>query len=101
MATTMKSKQVKVEFSGISRMLTGQNEYQLQLAEDATIGDVIAAVAESYPALVGEVIDADRRHLIETNVFSINGQRIIQGNETEVSPQDDDTIILLSLLAGG
>ena len=99
--TETQSKKVTVEFSGISRMITKHNEWQLQVPETATLSDVVSQLAQTFPGLVGEVIDHDYKKLIDTNVISINGQSIIQSDMLDECPQDGDVLILLSLLAGG
>lgn len=93
--------QVLVEFTGISRVLTSQQERTLTLEEGATLQDVVRTLAREYPVLVGDVIQADRESLIATNLFSLNGKKILHENDTQFQPQDGDKLILLSLLAGG
>ncbi len=93
--------QVLVEFTGISRVLTSLQERPLTLEEGATLQDVVRTLAREYPVLVGDVIQADGESLIATNLFSLNGKKILHENDTQFQPQDGDKLILLSLLAGG
>ena len=93
--------QVLVEFTGISRVLTGQSEYTLPINKGAVMKDVIKAIGKKYPSLIGEVIDKDGKSLIPTNLFSINGQKILHEKQLHYQPEDGDRLILLSLLAGG
>lgn len=58
-------------------------------------------LANDYPALKGEVIEKDGKKLIPTNLFSLNGQKILHENNLDFTPNDGDKLILLSLLAGG
>lgn len=92
---------VQVEFSGISRMLTGQSVYTLRLAQGATIREVIQKMAQEFPGLVGEIIETDGQTLIPSNLFSLNGQKILHESEVDYEVQDGDQLILLSLLSGG
>jgi molybdopterin converting factor small subunit len=92
---------VVVEFTGVSRMLTGQSEVDLILSSGDTLQQVITSLAKRYPALVGEVFEKSGQSLIPTNVFSLNGEKIIHENELTFKPMDGDKLILLSLLAGG
>ncbi len=93
--------QVLVEFTGISRMLTGRMEYQLPLADGAGMMDVVRAIGCKFPPLVGEVIEKDGESLIPTNLFSVNGKQILHEGQLQYQPKNGDRLILLSLLAGG
>lgn len=93
--------QVFIEFSAVSRVLTGQSEFSLNLKKGASIADLIEALGKKFPELLGQIIEKDGKGLIPTNVFSVNGQKIIHENDTEFRPNDGDKLILLSLLSGG
>lgn len=97
----MQQNQVKVEFSGVSRVLTGESEIRLSLEQGAPVSQVVRLLGEHFPELVGQIIEKDGQTLIPTNVFSVNGQSILHESDTTYQPQDGDTLILLSLLAGG
>lgn len=97
----MEHLQVLVEFTGVSRMLTGVSEVPLKIKPDATFADIVKGLGQDYPSLLGQIIEKNGRDLIATNLFSLNGQRIIQENEMDGSPADGDRLILISLLAGG
>jgi molybdopterin converting factor small subunit len=97
----METIQVKVEFSSISRVLTGRKEITLDLSKGANIGDVVGALGRSFPQLLGEIIEKDGKALIPTNIFSVNGQKIIHESDTQYQPEEGDRLILLSLLSGG
>ena len=97
----MDTKNVLVEFTGLSRVLTGQVEQSLCLSASAELHDVVQAISDKYPALVGEVIESDERSLIPTNLFSINGEQILHEGQLQYIPNDGDRLILWSLLAGG
>ena len=90
-----------VEFTGISRVLTGKMEYQLPLVDGEAMKDVVRAIGRKFPPLVGEVIEEDGETLIPTNLFSINGKQILSEKQMHYQPKDGDRLILLSLLAGG
>jgi len=97
----MKPIQVKVEFTGVSRVLTGEPEIYLSLDEGASVAHVIRQIGERYPQLIGQVIEKDGASLFPTNVFSVNGQNILHESDISYQPKDGDKLILLSLLAGG
>jgi hypothetical protein len=71
------------------------------LKSASTIQDVIIALGKHYPVLIGEIIEKDGKNLIPTNVFSLNGSKILQEGDSQYQPKDGDKLILLSLLAGG
>jgi molybdopterin converting factor small subunit len=97
----MEQIQVKVEFTGVSRVLTGATETRLTLDKGSSVGCVIRQLGEQNPQLVGHIIEKDGATLIPTNVFSVNGQSILHESDLAFEPKDGDTLILLSLLAGG
>lgn len=92
---------VLVEFTGISRVLTGETKIAISLQEGARLEDVVQQIGRRFPALVGEVIDNDGRSMIPTNLFSVNGGQILHEDQLHYQPKDGDRLILLSLLAGG
>jgi len=93
--------QVAVEFTGISRMLTGQSEMTIKIRQGTTFSEIVKLIGRKFPSMVGQIIDKDGSVFIATNLFSLNGQRIIQESEMNESPQEGDRLIILSLLAGG
>lgn len=97
----METIKVKIEFSSISRVLTGRKEFTLDLNKGANIADVVGILGKSFPQLVGEIITKDGKSLIPTNIFSVNGQKIIHESDTQFQPDEGDRLILLSLLSGG
>ena len=93
--------QIKVEFSSISRVLTGQKETTLDVKKGATIADIVSTLGKAYPQLLGEIIEKNGKSLIPTNLFSVNGEKIIHESDTAYQPIEGDRLILLSLLSGG
>ena len=97
----METMQIKIEFSSISRVLTGRKELTLDLQKGANVGDVVSALGKVCPQLLGEIISKDGKSMIPTNIFSVNGQKIIHESDVQYQPDDGDRLILLSLLSGG
>jgi len=95
------SMQVNIEFTGVTRVLTGQPGCSLALVEGDTLGEIVTTLASRYPQLVGDVIAEGGQKLVATNVFSLNGKKILHEDDLQFKPQDGDRLILLSLLAGG
>ena len=97
----MEELQVLVEFTGVSRILSGVSEVSLKVAPGSTFSDIVNDLGQKYPSLLGQIIDKNGRDFIATNLFSLNGQRIIQEGEMNGTPSNGDRLILVSLLAGG
>ena len=97
----MEELQVLVEFTGVSRMLTGVSELSLKITPGTTFADIVNNLGKKFPSLVGQIIEKNGRDFIATNLFSLNGQRIIQEGEMNGTPANGDRLILVSLLAGG
>ena len=93
--------QVSIEFTGISRMLTGQSEMMVNFRQGTTFSDIVKSLAQKFPSLVGQIIDKNGSDFIASNLFSLNGQQMIQESEMNGSPKEGDHLILISLLAGG
>jgi molybdopterin converting factor small subunit len=93
--------QVVVEFTGVSRMLTGQSEMTIKIRQGTTFSEIVKLLGKKFPSMVGQIIEKDGSVFIATNLFSLNGQQIIQESEMNGSPKEGDRLILISLLAGG
>jgi molybdopterin converting factor small subunit len=93
--------QVRVELLGLSRLVTGQREVSLDLDSEATYRDIVRALSDEYPALVGNVIQSDRQSLQAPNIFNLNARQMIQSKQMENPLNEGDRIILMSMSAGG
>lgn len=92
---------ITVEFTGITRAITGEREATLSLPDQATYQQVVRALGEKYPGLVGVMIAPDGATLLNANVFCKNGDEIIPPDSLDASPADGDRLILLSIIVGG
>jgi len=101
MITGMDTIQVKIEFSGLSRILAHANDMIVSIPSNGTYSDVIRLIAEKYPDLVGNVIDNSKTDLLPSNVFSRDGKITVLPDQMNEIPHNGETLILLSLLAGG
>ena len=89
----------RVELFGVSRLLAGVKEIEVNLAEGDDVRSVLRALASRCPDLVGPVIRPDLAGLADGQVLNLNGLRFIPDLETRVSP--GDALLLLSSSAGG
>jgi len=93
--------QVKVEFLGLSRIVTGEKEISLELDDGTTYRDLVRKLAKLYPALIGNVIQADLESLQAPNILNLNARKMIQTTQMGEGPSDGDRVILMSMSAGG
>jgi molybdopterin converting factor small subunit len=92
---------VRVELLGLSRLVTGTRELSLEMPGEATYRDLVYALSERYPGLVGNVIQSDRRSLQAPNIFNLNARQMVQSRQMDDRLSEDDRIILMSISAGG
>jgi molybdopterin converting factor small subunit len=93
--------QVRVEMLGLSRLVTGEREVSLTMEQGATYRDIVRALSEKYRALIGNVIQSDRKNLQAPNVFNLNARQMVQSKQMENPLNEGDRIILMSMSAGG
>ena len=90
------SKKVTVELTGPARILVGRKEVTVTAWDSATWRDVIAALAQAAPALVGEVITKDRRDLIGSYILNVGGRHTINDLDGKAMLKEGDQLALLS-----
>ena len=89
----------RVELFGMSRLLAGVKEIEVDLVEGDDVRSVLRVLASRCPALVGPVIRPDLASLADGQALNLNGLRFVADPETRVSP--GDALLLLSSSAGG
>jgi molybdopterin converting factor small subunit len=90
-----------VDFLGDARLATSVKQTELRVPPGATYRDVVRILAQRYPALVGQVLEADGETLMPANMLNLNGKYTIQTDQMDESPSDGDRITFMSILAGG
>ena len=90
---------VQVEFFGLARILSGRRQVELSVPEASESGDVVVALAETCPELVGGVLLEDRSGLRESYTFNLNGTSFICDQPMQL--RTGDSILLFSSQAGG
>jgi len=88
-----------VQLFGLPHEITELHEVEVELKDEAKLGDVIAALRREIPALEGRVIRAGENRLMEHCAFNINGRFYL--DDREVQLQNGDRILLLTLATGG
>jgi molybdopterin converting factor small subunit len=92
---------IHVELLGLSRLIAGVKEIALDVQEGTTFRDIVRILGARYPKMIGDVIQPDGETLHPPNIFNLNTKRMIQANQMNDSPNEDDRIILMSISAGG
>jgi molybdopterin converting factor small subunit len=90
---------VRVELFGMPRLRAGRREVELELPAETSRQQVMHALAEACPALVGPVLGEDLNGLQDGYVFNLNGTAFLSGDS--ISLQPGDSLLLLSNQAGG
>jgi molybdopterin converting factor small subunit len=90
---------VRVELFGTPRLRAGRREVELELPAEASRQQVIQALAEVCPALVGQVLREDLSGLQDGYVFNLNAISFLNGDT--IFLQSGDSLLLLSNQAGG
>ena len=91
------SKTVILETNGVVYIIARQREIKVTVADNATWRDVVAALAQAAPALVGDVIAKDRRSLLGDFLINVGGTQTIQDLDTAIGPLEDNMhFVLLS-----
>ena len=73
---------MKVELFGMARALAGVSHVELAVEEPVTLRDFLRSLADAVPALVPDVITAERDAFVEPNLLLLDGRRAPAGEET-------------------
>jgi len=90
---------VTVELFGVARLLAKTSKVSLELAQEATLSQLILSLGERLPALVGQVIDPETKSLTRGHACNINGQAFVRDLSTKI--HRGDNVFILSADAGG
>jgi molybdopterin converting factor small subunit len=84
---------------GLPRGIADEHKVEVELIDEASLTDVIAALRREIPKLEGPVIRAGEDKLTEHYAFNINGRFYIDDRGIRV--RSGDKVALLALAAGG
>lgn len=87
-----------IELYGYPRLLAGRKAVTVT-ATSATLADLVTAMGQVCPQLVGQVVSGDGQRLLDGYIFNVNGRQFVANLEVRLSP--GDTVLLLSSQAGG
>ena len=92
---------VRIEFIGLSRVITGKKLDTFEFAGGATYRELVRHLGRAYPELIGDVIQPGENALQHPNVFHLADSRFIKSDELDQQLEPDDCIVIMSLSAGG
>jgi hypothetical protein len=93
------TKKVRIELFGPARYLSGLREVEVVIADEGSFGDVLVALAEKAPKLVGQVVDPAKPGLVGPNRLFLDGRRVVR--DLSQKPADGTHLLLLLAAAGG
>lgn len=88
-----------VELFGAARLIAKAAEVRLSVRAGSSVSDVLAALGDERPSLVGRVISTDRRALADGYACNVNGTQFTRRFGTPVVP--GDSILIFAAGAGG
>lgn len=97
--TSKQTKRLVVEFFGPAREIAGVAEAEVEVKAQATVRDVLQALAASYPELLVTIIDAARWELKPNFLVNLDGRMMIKN--LDVLPPHGARLMLMSALVGG
>lgn len=92
---------ITVEFTGLSKSITGTTKTTLNLPEGSTYRDVIRLLGKVYPQLIGVLIDADGETFLSSNMFIIDGDYANPAMIMTETVKDGEHLHLMSVITGG
>jgi molybdopterin converting factor small subunit len=84
---------------GLPREITPLREVEIELEDNATMAQVLAAMKVKIPSLEGPVIRRGENRLIDQFKFNVNGRFYFDGQDFNLRPGDQ--IALLVPITGG
>jgi len=88
-----------VELFGLARHLSKEKEVIVEVSDDATLRDVVAALAERFPSFLGPLVVPETYDLVEPYFFNIDGRRVARS--LDIKPKEDEHLLLMFVTAGG
>lgn len=98
---TEKQINLTVEFTGAAKQFAGTSSVDLTFPQGVVYTDVVRALGERYPELIGLLIDQDGETFLSSNMFIINNEMAHPVMVMDEHPQDGDRLVLVSVMTGG
>nr|WP_281361587.1 ubiquitin-like small modifier protein 1 [Natronomonas gomsonensis] len=91
---------IELRFFATFRKAVGQKVVEREYDDDATVGDVLAAIESEWPELVGEILDDDGDIQPQLSILK-NGREVVHIDGTETELDDGDRLSVFPPVAGG
>jgi molybdopterin converting factor small subunit len=93
---------VKVRTIGQLKALLGRGEFDVAVPDGATVGDVLALLAEKYGRTVAQHLEAPAAAGAHPPLrVTVNGRDIAVLDDRDTVLQDGDDLLILTPIAGG
>jgi molybdopterin synthase sulfur carrier subunit len=94
------TKALELRFFATFREAVGWKTLEREFPADADVGDVLAAIEDEYPALVGEILDEQGDIRPQLSVLR-NGREVVHLEGTDTDLADGDRLSVFPPVAGG
>ncbi len=95
------TKQITIEFTNLARVIAGEKEIQRAFPQASTYADIIAWLADTYPDMVGILIQENRRAFTNSTMFIINNEMSLPAFILEQTPKEGERLTIVSIPTGG
>lgn len=92
--------ELELRFFATFREAVGQKTVDWEFDDGTDIGQVLAAIEDEYPELVGELLDDDDEIQPQLTVLK-NGREVVHIDDTETTLEDGDRVSIFPPVAGG
>ncbi len=92
---------VTIEFTNLAKYIAGVPAIEVEFQHGITFGQIVEWLAEQYPDMVGIIIQKDKKALLNSNLFIINGEMAQPAFLMSDSPKDGDRLTLVAVATGG
>lgn len=90
---------ITVELFGTARLKAGVQELELSVRSPVTVSNIMEAMANICPSLIGDIISHDRSELVNSHILNLNGLSFV--NSDPIDLKTGDKLLLFSSQAGG
>jgi molybdopterin synthase sulfur carrier subunit len=92
--------ELELRFFATFREAVGQKTVDWEVDEGSTVGDVLEAIEDEYPELVGELLDDEGDIQPQLTVLK-NGREVVHIEGTATELEDGDRLSVFPPVAGG
>ena len=90
---------VSVELFALARRLSGEKQVTLEVEPGATLRDVVAALSDHFPPLLGELVVPGCYDLREPYFINVDGRRVAESLDEPA--REGENLLLMFVTIGG